>query len=66
MTWPTDLFNQIGTAQELEITTRRRDGTQRRCTPIWVVRVYDDLYIRVGYGRAAAWYRHQAVSLVIG
>jgi len=38
--------------------TTRHDGTQPRWTPIWVVRVGDDLYIRSAGGRTSDWYRH--------
>jgi hypothetical protein len=58
MTWHNDQLNRIAGSEELQITTARPDGTQRRWMPIWVVRVGDGLYIRSAEGRASDWYRH--------
>jgi len=55
--WARDELDRIGKADELEIVTPRRDGTQRKPVTIWVVRHGDDLYVRSGYGDRAAWYR---------
>jgi hypothetical protein len=54
--WTSDELIRIGTATELEIASRRRDGTLRRPRTIWVVRVGDDLYVRSMYGRAGGWF----------
>ncbi len=56
-TWTSDELNKIGTAEELEIAPRRRDGTLRNPVTIWVVRHGDDLYVRSVNGRAGAWFR---------
>jgi hypothetical protein len=56
-TWTSDELNRIGGADELEIASLRRDGTLRKTVTIWVVRLGDDLYVRSGYGRTAAWFR---------
>jgi hypothetical protein len=37
--WKSDELNKIGNAEELEIASLRRDGTLRKPTPIWVVRI---------------------------
>ena len=58
MTWHGDQLSRIAGSEELQITTRRPDGTQRRWTPIWVVRAGDALYIRSAGGRDSDWYRH--------
>ena len=55
--WTGDELDRIGRADELEIAPLRRDGTLRKPVTIWVVRLGDSLYVRSGYGRAAAWYR---------
>ena len=47
--WTTDELDKIGRAEELEITTLRRDGTPRKPVTIWVVRDGQDLYVRSGY-----------------
>ena len=56
-TWTSDELNKIGTAEELEIASRRRDGTLRNPVTIWVVRHGDDLYVRSVNGRTGAWFR---------
>ena len=56
-TWTKDELNKIGTAEELEIESLRRDGTRRKPVTIWVVRVGDDLYVRPIHGRTSAWFR---------
>ncbi len=56
-TWTSDELNQIGEAEELQISSLRNDGTLRRPVTIWVVRVGDELYIRSVNGRTSAWFR---------
>jgi hypothetical protein len=56
-TWTTDELTRIGNAEELRIASLRRDGTLRKPTIIWVVRVGDDLYVRSVNGRTSAWFR---------
>lgn len=55
--WTTDELARIGNAEELEIASLRVDGTLRRPTIIWVVRVGDDLYVRSVHGRTSHWFR---------
>jgi hypothetical protein len=62
--WTNDELTSIGSAQELQISSARRDGTLGNPRTIWVVRVGDDLYVRSMYGRAGGWFpatqvRHQ-------
>jgi hypothetical protein len=62
--WTSDELTRIGTATELQISSRRPDGTLRNPRTIWVVRVGDDLYVRSMYGRTGGWFpatqvRHQ-------
>jgi hypothetical protein len=45
----------IASPDELEIATRRRDGTLRDPVTIWMVRHGDDLYVRSVNGPTAAW-----------
>ena len=56
-TWTSDELNKIGTADELQIATLRRDGTLRNPVTIWVVRLSEDLYIRSVKGRIGRWFR---------
>ena len=55
--WTSDELTKIGTAEELEIASLRRDGTLRNPVTIWVVRLGDDLYVRSVNGRTSAWFR---------
>ena len=43
--WTSDELSKIGTAEELQIASLRRDGTLRNPVKIWVVRHGDDLYV---------------------
>ena len=56
-TWTSDELVKIGTADELQVSSLRRDGTSRRPRTIWVVRHGDDLYVRSVNGRTSAWFR---------
>ncbi len=60
--WTIEELDRIGTAEELQIASLRRDGTLRKPVTIWVVRVGDDLYVRSVNGRTSAWFRGTLVS----
>ncbi len=55
--WTDTELDAIGGADELEIASYKQDGTLRRYTTIWVVRVGDDLYVRSWRGRSGLWFR---------
>jgi hypothetical protein len=55
--WTTDELTRIGSAEELQIAPRRRDGSLAPPRTIWVVRHADDLYVRSVNGRDSAWFR---------
>jgi hypothetical protein len=55
--WTREELNKIGSAEELQIASLRKDGTLRKPVIIWVVRVGDDLYVRSANGRTSAWFR---------
>src|ERR1700730_14070009 len=55
--WTTDELTRIGRAEELQIASRRRDGTLRNPVTIWVVPHDGSLYVRSVRGRTAAWFR---------
>lgn len=57
-TWNNDELDRISTADELRITTARRDGSVRAWVPIWVVRAGDEVYVRSYRGADGAWYRY--------
>ncbi|WP_130796828.1 DUF2255 family protein [Streptomyces otsuchiensis] len=56
-TWTPDERERIGSAEEMEITSRRDDGTLQRPRTIWVVRHGDDLYVRSVRGRGSTWFK---------
>jgi hypothetical protein len=55
-TWTADDLDRIGGAEELELASRRADGTLRPAVTMWVVRSGDDLYVRSAYGPENPWY----------
>jgi hypothetical protein len=55
--WTSDELAKIGSAEELQIASRRRDGTLRNPVTIWAVRHGDDLYVRSVNGRGSSWFR---------
>ncbi len=61
-TWTSDELARIGSAEELQIAPRRRDGSLAPARTIWVVRDGDDLYVRSVNGRTSAWFRGTQVN----
>jgi len=55
-TWSEEELAAVGDSEELQIASRRRDGTLRPYVTIWVVRAGDDLYVRSAYGPDNPWY----------
>jgi hypothetical protein len=61
-TWTSDELTRIGSADELQIAPKRRDGSLARPRTIWVIRYDDDLYVRSVNGRTSAWFRGTQAS----
>jgi hypothetical protein len=61
-TWTTDELDALAATTELQISTRRADGTLRPAVPIWVVRAGDGIYVRSYRGPSGAWFRHAAAD----
>lgn len=55
-TWTSEELKKIGTAEELQIASRRPDGTLSKQVIIWVVRLGDYLYVRSYKGRTSGWF----------
>jgi hypothetical protein len=55
-TWTPEELQQIGAAHELQIASRRADGTLRRWVPIWVVSTGGKVYVRTWYRRETGWF----------
>lgn len=56
--WTAGALSRFGAAEEIEISTRRDDGSLRAFVPIWIVAVGDALYVRSYRGAGGAWYQH--------
>lgn len=54
--WTIDELQDIGEAEELQLASRRADGTLRNYVTIWAVRVGESIYVRSGYGAKNPWY----------
>jgi len=55
--WTSDELTRVGGAEELQVSSRRPDGSLRPYVTIWVVRSGDELYIRSAYGPGNPWFR---------
>jgi hypothetical protein len=55
--WNADELARVGDAEELELASRRADGSLRRWVPVWVTRVGDALYVRSMHGRSNPWFQ---------
>ena len=60
--WPPEELNSIGSAVELHIAVRGPDGRLGRWTPIWVVCVDEQVYVRTWYRRESGWFGHALLS----
>ena len=60
--WATDELDRIAAAEELQLASRRRDGSLRPYVTMWVVRVGDEVYVRSAYGPDNPWYRRATAS----
>jgi hypothetical protein len=60
--WTPEQLERIGGSTELELASRRSDGTFRPFVTMWVVRVGDELYVRSAYGSDNPWYRRAKAS----
>lgn len=60
--WTADELDRIGEADELQIASRRADGSLRKFITIWVVRAGNEVYVRSAYGLDNPWYRRALAS----
>ena len=56
MSWTPEQLARFGATRELEIAVRGADGTLRPWTPIWVVDVVGDVYVRTWFRRDTGWF----------
>src|SRR4051812_33303295 len=62
MTWTASDLDRIGRADELELSSRRPDGTLRPYVTMWVVRAGAGLCVRSAHGPDNGWYRRAVES----
>jgi hypothetical protein len=55
--WSPQETRTITSPQEVQVITRRRDGSLHRPRTIWVVSDHDRIFIRSTNGRTADWFR---------
>jgi len=60
--WNPDDLVAIDAADELQIASRRADGSLRRYAIIWMVVVDGGLYVRSAHGTDNPWFRRAAAS----
>jgi hypothetical protein len=60
--WSPGELDRIGRADELQLASRRPDGTLRPFVTMWVVGAGDELYVRSAYGPNNPWYRRATAS----
>jgi hypothetical protein len=61
-TWTDDELVRIGSAEELQISSRRLNGSLRRFVTIWTVRYGDDIYVRSAHGPENGWFVRAVAS----
>ena len=54
--WSPEQLKRIDESGELQIASRRADGTLRQFVPIWVVSAGGQVYVRTWYRRTTGWY----------
>jgi hypothetical protein len=57
MSWTPEELEKVGSADELELASRRPDGSLRPFVTIWVVRAGDEIYVRSAYGYENPWFQ---------
>jgi len=56
-TWSVEDLDRIGRATELQIASRRPDGSLRPFVTIWTVRAGNDIYVRSAHGWDNGWFQ---------
>lgn len=60
--WRREDLERIGGAEEIQLASRRPDGSLRSCVTMRVTGAGSDLYVRSAYGPDNPWYRHATGS----
>jgi len=62
ITWTDHELQQVAAAEELQLASKRPDGSLRPYVTMWVVGVDGDLYVRSAGGPDRGWYRRAIAS----
>jgi hypothetical protein len=62
VSWTGQERRRAGEATELQIASRRPDGSLRPYVTIWIVRAGSGLYVRSAYGTDNPWFRRATAS----
>jgi len=60
--WVALELEKVGKATEIQLASRRADGSLPAYVTMWVVRAGDALYVRSAYGPDNPWYRRAIAS----
>ena len=60
--WTPDELTRVSRATDLELSSRRPDGSYRPYVTIWVVGIADCLYVRSAYGLDNGWFQRALKS----
>ncbi len=55
--WSQEEFAALARADEIDVASRRPDGTLSRRVTVWVIPHQDQLYVRSWKGASARWFR---------
>ena len=61
-TWTTDDLERIARVDEVQVSSRRADGSLRPFVTIWAVCAGDDVYVRSARGASNGWVRRAVAS----
>ena len=57
MSWRAEELDRIGNAEELQLASRRPDGSLRPFVTIWVASAGGDIFVRSAYGYSNPWFQ---------
>jgi hypothetical protein len=60
--WTADELAKIGQADELDVSSRRADGSLKPFVTVWGACLRDDLYVRSAYGHDNPWFQRALAS----
>ena len=55
--WTNEELDRLGAVDEVELASRRPDGSLRGYVTMWAVRDHDAIYVRSAYGHDNTWFQ---------